>query len=106
MWRGVAKACPPQHGRHYHVAWLQAEQALKHLELEQQKAKQDQAKWTQQEQEMQQRLEQALHASQCLQKDKAGIEHEHSNLQELHKQLMTELQQRTGRLPQVGCLLL
>ena len=52
---------------------------------------------------MQQRLEQALHTSQCLQEDKAGIEHEHSNLQELHKQLMTELQQRTGRLPQVGC---
>lgn len=54
---------------------------------------------------MQERLEQALHTSQCLQKDKAGIEHEHSNLQELHKQLMTELQQRTEGVPQVGCLM-
>lgn len=80
---------------------MQAEQALKHLELEQQKARQDQVKWTQQEQDMQQRLEQALHTSQRLQEDKAGIEHEHSNLQDLHKQLMTELQQRTGGLPQV-----
>lgn len=90
------------HG-HDSNARLQAQQALKHLELEQQKAKQDQVKWEQQEQEIQERLEQALHSSQCLQEDKAGIEHEHSNLQEMHKQLMTELQQRTGRLPQVGC---
>lgn len=87
--------------RHDSFAWLQAGQALKHLELEQQKARQDQVKWTQQEQDMQQRLEQALHTSQRLQEDKSGIEHEHSNLQELHKQLMTELQQRTGGLPQV-----
>lgn len=77
---------------------MQAEQAIKHLELEQQKAKQDQVKWEQQEQEMQQRLEQTMHTSQCLEEAKAGLEHEHSNLQELHKQLMTELQQRT---PQV-----
>lgn len=87
------------------VAWLQAEQAIKHLELEQQKAKQDQVKWEQQEHEMQQRLEQTLHTSQCLHKAKAGLEHEHSNLQELHRQLMTELQQRTSQVRCLQCCL-
>ena len=71
------------------------------MQLEQQKAQQDRAKWEQQEVEIQQRLEQSLYVSQHLQDAKSSIEHEHSNLQELHKQLMTELQQRTGQLPQV-----
>lgn len=80
---------------------LQVEKATKHLQLEQQKAEQDRAKWMQQEAEMQQRLEDSVQTTQTLQDSKASIEHEHSNLQELHKQLMTELQQRTGQLPQV-----
>ena len=92
----------------YHMCTtcLQAEQAIKHLQLEQQKAGQDQVKWETQQAELHQRLDDTLHESQRLQDAKASIEHEHSNLQELHKQLMTELQQRTGRLPQVWFLTL
>ena len=80
---------------------MQAEQATKQLQIEQQKAEQDRVKWAQEEAELQQRLELTLHTSERLQDAKDSIEHEHSSLQELHKQLMTELEQRTGQLPQV-----
>ncbi len=79
----------------------QAEQLAKHLQLEQQKAEQDRAKWERQEADMQHSLQETMSTSQRLQDAKDSVEQEHSNLQELHRQLMAELQQRNGQTPEV-----
>ncbi len=80
---------------------MQAEQLAKHLQLEQQKAEQDRAKWERQEADMQHSLQETMNTSQRLQDAKDSVEQEHSNLQELHRQLMAELQQRNGQTPEV-----
>ncbi|KAL0041347.1 hypothetical protein WJX79_000374 [Trebouxia sp. C0005] len=78
----------------------QAEQLAKHLKLEQQKAEQDRAKWEQKETDMQHSLQETMNTSQRLRDAKDSVEQEHSNLQELHRQLMAELQQRNGQAPE------
>ncbi|KAL0050284.1 hypothetical protein WJX82_008110 [Trebouxia sp. C0006] len=79
---------------------MQAEQLAKHLQLEQQKAEQDRAKWERKEADMQHSLQETMSTSQRLQDAKDSVEQEHSNLQELHRQLMAELQRRNGHTPE------
>lgn len=81
--------------------YMQAEQLAKHLQLEQQKAEQDRAKWERKEADMQHSLQETMSTSQRLQDAKDSVEQEHSNLQELHRQLMAELQRRNGQTPEV-----
>lgn len=83
--------------------WLcmQAQQLTKHLQLEQQKAEKDRTNWERKEAELQHSLQETLSSSQRLQDAKETMEQEHSSLQELHKQLMAELQQRNGQGSQV-----
>jgi ERCC4-related helicase len=78
---------------------MQAEHLTKYLQLEQQKAEQDRAKWERREADMQHSLQETMNTSQRLQDAKDSVEH--SNLQELHRQLMAELQQRNDQIPQV-----
>ena len=77
---------------------MQAEQLAKHLQLEQQKAEQDRAKWERNEAELQHSLQETLSSSQQLQDAKESVEQEHSDLQELHRQVMAELEQRNGQV--------
>ena len=50
---------------------------------------------------MQRQVEESLNLVRQLQDAKGTLEHEHSNLQQLHQQLMAELEQRDGQVPQV-----
>ena len=77
---------------------MQAEQLAKHLQLEQQKAEQDRAKWERSEAELQRSLQETMSTSQRLQDAKDSAEQEHSSLQELHRQVMAELEQRNGQV--------
>lgn len=77
---------------------MQAEKLAKHLQLEQQKAEQDRAKWDRNEAELQHSLQETMSSSQRLQDAKDSVEQEHSNLQELHRQVMAELEQRNGQV--------
>ena len=74
---------------------MQADQLNKHLKLEQQKQDKDRAIWESKQAGMHQNLQEALSSSQRLQHSKSLVEEEHKKLQELHKQVMTELQQRS-----------
>ncbi|KAL0042207.1 hypothetical protein WJX77_006142 [Trebouxia sp. C0004] len=92
-----ADALLQEAGKEREAFKMQAEQLAKHLQLEQQKAEQDRAKWARKEADMQHSLQETMSTSQRLQDAKDSAEQEHSNLHELHRQLMAELQQRNGQ---------